>query len=188
MGEGGLKIVHITVDGNEIDVNNIEKMTKINKAETITDANELLKILVSQTPMFIEVYASWCGHCKTLAVEWKKMTKILKEKHADKNLAIVSVEEKSYKDKIQENLKMNVNGFPTIYAFIDGKFVPYQGDRTSKAMLSYIESKMLNVKTGGARRNTIKRNTIKRNTIRRIRRKSIRRKSIRRKSIKRKNY
>lgn len=45
------------------------KLTKENFKKKVLDSNEL---------WFVEFYAPWCGHCKTLAPSWEKAARNLK--------------------------------------------------------------------------------------------------------------
>lgn len=45
------------------------KLTKDNFKKLVLDSDQL---------WFIEFYAPWCGHCKSLAPEWEKAAKSLK--------------------------------------------------------------------------------------------------------------
>ena len=158
-----VEVVHITVDGKEID-----EITDIDKSKVKTDPNELLRIYESGTPIFIEFYANWCGHCKTLAPEWKKL---IHNVGKDKNLAIVSVESKVMNKNIDKITKQSgvgkVSGFPTIGLIKGKKWIPYEKGRTSKDMINFI-NEQLSMKGGRRRRQTTKRS--KRKTTKRSKR------------------
>lgn len=44
----------------------------------LTAANFKSLVLDSKDLWYVEFYAPWCGHCKSLAPEWKKAAKALK--------------------------------------------------------------------------------------------------------------
>ena len=175
----GVEVVHITVDGKEID-----EKTDIDKSKVKTDPNEVLNLFNKETPMFVEFYANWCGHCKTLAPEWNELITTIKKK--DKNIAIVSIESKVINkdiDKVLKELKKSglheVKGFPTIGLIKNKKWIPYEGGRKMSFMLEFIEEKLTGMNGGKRRKNTKRKST---------KRKSTKRKSIRRKSIRRRKY
>ncbi|KAI3429290.1 hypothetical protein D9Q98_005386 [Chlorella vulgaris] len=72
----------------------------------------------------IEFYAPWCGHCKQLALKWRKLAEAL---HGVVKVAAVNCEQQQA--VCQEH---GVRGYPTIKAFSDGKLHEYRGDRSAK--------------------------------------------------------
>ena len=174
----GIEVVHIDVKDQEIDVKNIDKLVSIDKKKVKTDRSEVLKLFNKDTPMFIEFYANWCGHCKTLAPEWKKLTETIETKHKDKNLGIVSVESGVIHkdiDTVLKQVNLTVNGFPTIGLIKNKKFIPYNGKRDEASMLKFIKKEAWGIMTGGGtRRKTSKR---KRSQHKRSKRKTSKRKT-----------
>lgn len=85
-----------------------------------------------------KVYANWCGHCKTLKPEWKKMKKALKK--INSNVEIVEIEE-AEKDKLENYKKringLNVNGYPTIFKYSGGAVEYYNGERTAHGIQNW---------------------------------------------------
>lgn len=83
---------------------------------------------------FIKFYAPWCGYCKKLAPEWKK----LKASYSHK----VGFEE--YDCDIQKNMcsKHDVTGYPTIKIRdnVTGNFLQYDGPREYGAMAAFIDT------------------------------------------------
>jgi thiol-disulfide isomerase/thioredoxin len=182
-----VEVLHITVDGKEID-----EKTDIDKSKVKTDPKGVLELFEKEKPMFVEFYANWCGHCKTLAPEWNKLITTIKDNKdiAIKDIAIVSIESKVVDKNIDKVLEksglVEVKGFPTIGLIQNKKWIPYEGGRTSKDMMNFI-NEQLSMKGGARRRHrSIKRGkTTRRKTTKR---KSIRRKGTKRKSIRRKKY
>ena len=145
-----LEIAHITVDGKEID-----EETKINPKEVTTQkSSDVLRMFNANKPIFIKFYANWCGHCHTIDKPWKELVAEVKSKHADKNVAIVSVESKIMNadiNKIVAGAKGlgKVDGFPTIGLIHNKKWTSYDGDRSKKAMFKYMEDEVINKKMAG---------------------------------------
>ena len=152
----GIEVVHITADGKEIDGTDISKTPGVK-----TDPKEVLTLFNGETPMFVEFYANWCGHCKTLAPEWKKLIKMIEvPEYKDKKLAIVSVESGVINkdiDNVLKQIELKVNGFPTIGLVKDKNFISYDGKRDAASMLKFIKEKALNTMGGGGGRSTRKR-------------------------------
>ena len=137
----GIEVVHITADGKEID-----ETTDISKTPGVkTNPKEVLDLFNKGTPMFVEFYANWCGHCKTLAPEWKKLTKTIESEYKDKEFAIVSVEsivinkDDAIKDFVKK-INLDVKGYPTIGLIKGNKFISYdgKGNRDEVSMLNFI--------------------------------------------------
>jgi thiol-disulfide isomerase/thioredoxin len=182
----GIEVVHITADGKEID-----GTTDISKTPGVkTNPNEVSTLFNNGTPMFVEFYANWCGHCKTLAPEWKKLIKMIEvPEYKDKKLAIVSVESAVINKDIEKVIEQSglgkVDGFPTIGLIKGKKFVSYNGKRDAASMLNFIKEKAGIIMGGGGRRYSRKRQH-KRSSIKNLnkKRKSTKRSSIKRSSIK----
>ena len=197
----GVEVVHITADGKEVD-----EITDIDKTQVETDPKKVLNLFESRKPMFVEFYANWCGHCKKLAPEWKKLINDIKTDHNNKDIAIVSIESTTFKGDNKEimkkkyediykllgedNLNLDVGGFPTIGLIKNKKWFPYEKGRTAIDMINFITENLSWSIKGGGKRKSIRHKSIRRKSTKRksIRRKSIRHKSTKRKSIRRKKY
>ena len=141
-----LELIHLTTNGKKTDgEKDINKKAK-------TNPNDVLKAFNANKPMFIEFYANWCGHCKTLEKEWEKLVDLAEKDKDIKNIAIVSIESgvvNKELDKMQSEMKLKVNGFPTVGVIKNKKFISYDGGRNSKEMLAYIKSDVLHKQGGG---------------------------------------
>ena len=134
-------------------------LTKLNTVEDMYEKNK---------PMFVKLYAEWCGHCKTLAPIWTQLENRVKKDYKDKNIAIVSIETEAFgkfKNSGLKNILGTVKGFPTIGAIINKKFVPYDNDsaRDLKTMVEFINKTIFNnnnndLTVGGGRKGSRKNN------------------------------
>merc|ERR1719158_1519065 len=100
----------------------------------------------------VEFYAPWCGHCKSLAPEWKKAASTLKG--AVKIAAVDATADESL------GSKYGIRGFPTIKVFGANKRSPtdYQGPRQAdgivKAAMKELNSMVKSRQSGGGKRKT----------------------------------
>ncbi len=87
----------------------------------------------------VEFYAPWCGHCKSLAPEWKKAAKALK--------GIVNVVAVDADANKAVGGKYGVQGFPTIKWFVGGGGAPedYSGARDAAAIVKWAMGKASSV-------------------------------------------
>ena len=74
----------------------------------------------------VEFYANWCGHCKSLAPEYKKAAKALK--------GVVKVGAVDCDESKDLAGKYGVQGFPTLKIFTGKDSTTYQGERTAKGI------------------------------------------------------
>uniref|UniRef100_H2ZN97 protein disulfide-isomerase n=1 Tax=Ciona savignyi TaxID=51511 RepID=H2ZN97_CIOSA len=82
--------------------------------------------------VFVEFYAPWCGHCKSLAPIWEK----LGEKYTDADDVVVAK-----MDSTANELSLfEISGFPTLKFFPAQRVIDYDGDRTVDAMAAFIDS------------------------------------------------
>jgi len=77
-------------------------------------------------------YANWCGHCNKAKPEFQKAC----EKGNGK-VVMVNVDEPGAKELKD---KYSVQGFPTVLKVSNGKYVKYQGGRTSDDILSFLNN------------------------------------------------
>ena len=89
-----------------------------------------------------KVYADWCGHCQSLKPEWAKMKKRVYSKKGKKHVVFVEVEEKQIGNKLRKleqehGVKVEANGYPTLFRIESGKVKYYNGNRQSDAMANW---------------------------------------------------
>ena len=91
----------------------------------------------------VEFYAPWCGHCRNLVPEYEKAAKALK---GIANIAAI--------DADKERTDVQIQGFPTIKFFNDGKVSDYDGPRTAEGIVDFMFRKLRNVLLRGYRLQT----------------------------------
>ncbi|AES88586.1 putative protein disulfide-isomerase [Medicago truncatula] len=84
--------------------------------------------------VMVEFYAPWCGHCQALAPEYAAAATELK-----KDGVVLAKVDASVENELA--YEYNVQGFPTVYFFIDGVHKPYNGQRTKDAIVTWIKKK-----------------------------------------------
>jgi len=104
----------------------------------LTASNFNSQVIQSNELWLVEFYAPWCGHCKSLAPEWKKAATALK--------GIVNVGAVDMDTHQSVGGPYNVQGFPTIKVFAGNKQKPedYNGARSASAI---VDSAMSHLRT-----------------------------------------
>jgi protein disulfide-isomerase A1 len=91
--------------------------------------------IASTSPILVEFYAPWCGHCKSLAPEYEKAATALAA-HGLKIAKVDATEEEELGNRF------GVRGFPTLKLFKNGAFSQdYSGARTADAIVEYMVKK-----------------------------------------------
>ncbi|KAL2549492.1 Protein disulfide isomerase-like 1-3 [Forsythia ovata] len=85
--------------------------------------------------VMVEFYAPWCGHCQALAPEYAAAAAELKEEE----VALAKVDATEEAELAQ---KFDVQGFPTVYFFVDGVHKPYPGQRTKDSIITWVKKKI----------------------------------------------
>jgi thiol-disulfide isomerase/thioredoxin len=73
-----------------------------------------------------------CGHCKNMMPEWNKFQKAHEN---DPKVNVHKIDCSKNPDTAEKN---DVNGFPTIIKFKDGKKEVFEGERTAKALEGFL--------------------------------------------------
>ena len=110
----------------------------------VTDTRNLnrLNSVLPKKDFFLWFYADWCGHCKSMEPEWKKLVKKCGNKY---NLARVKDDQK---DQLINNLGQNIQGFPTLGSTANNganngaNFNTYSGSRTADDFMEYIKQNL----------------------------------------------
>ena len=86
------------------------------KVEELTPKSFKTTVLDSQDAWMVLFYAPWCGHCKAIFPEWKKMAEAV---HPSIKVAQVNADEHK-----ELGGQYGVQGFPTIKVFLADKKKP----------------------------------------------------------------
>jgi protein disulfide-isomerase A6 len=95
-------------------------------------------VLQSDKPTFVEFFAPWCGHCKSLAPVWEELAGNLE--FAKDKVQIAKVDADAEKSL---GARFGVQGFPTL-KFFDGKSAKpedYTGGRDLESLTAFIAEK-----------------------------------------------
>ncbi|KAL1552756.1 protein disulfide-isomerase [Salvia divinorum] len=92
------------------------------------------EFIEKNTFVMVEFYAPWCGHCQALAPEYAAAATELK----DEGVVLAKVDAA---EETELSQKFDVQGFPTIFFFVDGVHKPYPGQRTKDAIVSWLKKK-----------------------------------------------
>merc|ERR1719511_385042 len=104
------------------------------KSEDIPDNSEnAVKLVLDPTKnVFVEFYAPWCGHCKSLAPIWDE----LGEKYKDHPNIVIAKSDAT----ANEFEDVEVQGFPTLKFFpAGGEMQDYNGGRTLDDFVKFLE-------------------------------------------------
>jgi len=84
--------------------------------------------------VFVEFFAPWCGHCKSLAPTWEELGDALSK---EKDVVIAKVDADAHKDL---GGKFGVSGFPTLKMFKKGSTEPsdYNGGRDLDSLVDFV--------------------------------------------------
>jgi protein disulfide-isomerase A6 len=95
-------------------------------------------IVGGDTAVFVEFYAPWCGHCKSLAPEYERVAAAFKDTF---NVIIANLDADAHRAIGQEH---GVTGFPTLQYFEAGskKGEVYSGGRTAADITKYLNEKL----------------------------------------------
>ncbi|XP_016339279.1 protein disulfide-isomerase A4-like [Sinocyclocheilus anshuiensis] len=98
-------------------------LTKDNFDDVVNNADIIL----------VEFYAPWCGHCKSLAPEYEKAAKELRNRTPPIPLAKVDATAES-----DLTTRFGVSGYPTLKIFRKGKAFDYNGPREKFGIVDYM--------------------------------------------------
>lgn len=132
------------------------------------DAKEFERA-VEQTPAFVKFYAPWCGHCKRMKADWRRLKGM-----RGFDCAIIEVHEEAIRH-IQSECARVVRGFPTLMKVLPGGKIGmmYEGPRDYASLVRFIKG---NFERTAAKRHAKKRTAKKRKAKKRSRRASRQRK------------
>ncbi|KAG0556187.1 hypothetical protein KC19_11G033200 [Ceratodon purpureus] len=81
-----------------------------------------------------EFYAPWCGHCQSLTPEYARAATALK----DSGVVLAKVDATQHAELAQEH---GVEGYPTLFFFVNGEKRSYGGGRTSEEIISWVKKR-----------------------------------------------
>ncbi|PXF40945.1 Protein disulfide-isomerase [Gracilariopsis chorda] len=89
-------------------------------------------VIAKEPLVFIKFFAPWCGHCKSMAEDFKNVATEMKGK------AVLADVDATTEEELAK--KYNIEGFPTLKLFSDGvELTDYNGARDKDSMIKFIE-------------------------------------------------
>ncbi|EIW61974.1 protein disulfide isomerase [Trametes versicolor FP-101664 SS1] len=92
--------------------------------------------------VFVEFYATWCGHCKRLKPTWDS----LGEHFANVKDRVTIVKMEATENDLPPTVPFRVSGFPTLKFKKAGTrdFIDYDGDRSLESLIAFVEENAKN--------------------------------------------
>ncbi|KAF7292446.1 Protein disulfide isomerase [Mycena chlorophos] len=92
--------------------------------------------------VFVEFYASWCGHCKRLKPIWESLA----DHFAPVNESLTIAKFEAQENDLPPTVPFQISGFPTLKFKKAGQreFIEYEGDRSLESLIAFIESNAVN--------------------------------------------
>ncbi|KAG2156105.1 thioredoxin-like protein [Suillus clintonianus] len=92
--------------------------------------------------VFVEFYATWCGHCKRLKPIWDS----LGDHFADVKDQLVIAKLEAQENDLPASVPFRISGFPTLKFKPAGsrEFLEYNGDRELESLIAYVEEQAKN--------------------------------------------
>lgn len=92
--------------------------------------------------VFLELYATWCGHCKRLKPTWDQ----LGEHFAPIKERVVIAKMEAQQNDLPPSAPFRVAGFPTLKFKPAGQkeFLDYEGDRSLESLVAFVEENSKN--------------------------------------------
>ncbi|KAK7257715.1 hypothetical protein RIF29_31886 [Crotalaria pallida] len=112
-----------------------EELSLDDKDVVVLKERNFTTVVENNRFVMVEFYAPWCGHCKSLAPEYAAAATELKSD----DVVLAKVDATKEQELAHE---YGVQGFPTVFFFVDGVHKPYTGRRTKDAIVSWIRKKI----------------------------------------------
>ncbi|KAH8105850.1 protein disulfide isomerase [Cristinia sonorae] len=92
--------------------------------------------------VFVEFYATWCGHCKRLKPTWDS----LGDRYAEVKDRITIAKMEATENDLPPNVDLKITGFPTLKFKKAGtrEFLDYDGDRSLESLIAFVEENAKN--------------------------------------------
>ncbi|XP_033639191.1 protein disulfide-isomerase A4-like [Asterias rubens] len=92
-------------------------------------------VVMEEDIILVEFYAPWCGHCKSLAPEYAKAAKTLKD--GTPPVPLAKVDATAHPDL---GSRYEVQGYPTLKVFRKGEAFDYEGPREEGGIVRYMKA------------------------------------------------
>lgn len=102
---------------------------------SVLSSHNFSDFLASHHYVMVEFFAPWCGHCQALAPEYAAAATELKAV----GVPLAKVDATNELELAQQ---YDVQGYPTIIFFVDGKPKPYSHHRTREGIVTWVKKKM----------------------------------------------
>ena len=114
---------HSDFDENESNGSHYSQPEIDEKDVVVLKERNFSDVIENNQYVMVEFYAPWCGHCQALAPEYAAAATELK----GENVVLAKVDATEESELAHE---YDIQGFPTVYFFVDGAHKPYPGQRT----------------------------------------------------------
>lgn len=111
-------------------------LAESDKEYVVTLTKDNFSDFISKGRKIVEFYAPWCGHCKQLAPEYEAAAKQLSEKKRKTKLGKMDA---TVEGGIAS--EYGVQGYPTMFYFVDGVKAEYNGPRQEQGIVDWVEAR-----------------------------------------------